>query len=328
MSASVCCASSAACRRGPRSSSAAIFPTSRPTMWARGFAAFGSADMVLGPAADGGYWLIGLSSRARAIDPFQGVRWSSPWALADTARALPAGFRLALVDRLADVDDGPALQNWRARKSATWCWHAQASGTSSPCTEASANSDPRAQASATSDPRAQASATHSISMSNSIGQDAMATKVLRRRVVKEVAPVNLVHDPVIGGVGDEDLALHHAVQRRARRSPACASSPASPARSARRSRPSPFGPSRGRAGAGPRCRGSRPRARKARAARRSCGARQKAWGSRRFPSPPFLLLFPFGRALAFRARQAARARDVPSPCNRGISSTRLQGRQR
>ena len=133
--------------------------------------------MVLGPAADGGYWLIGLSPRARAIDPFQGVRWSSPWALADTERALPAGFRLTLIDRLADVDDGPALQNWRAHKSATWRWHAQASGTSSPCTEASANPDPRAQASATSDPRAQASATHSISMSNSIGQDAMATKV-------------------------------------------------------------------------------------------------------------------------------------------------------
>ena len=153
-------------------------PDLSPDHVARGFAALGRTDMVLGPAADGGYWLIGLSSRARAIDPFQGVRWSSPWALADTERALPAGFRLTLIDRLADVDDGHALQNWRAHKSATWRWHAQASGTSSPCTEANANSDPRAQASATSDPRAQASATHSISMSNSIGQDAMATKVL------------------------------------------------------------------------------------------------------------------------------------------------------
>ena len=168
MSASACCASSAACRRVPRSSSAAIFPDLSPDHVARGFAALGRTDMVLGPAADGGYWLIGLSPRARAIDPFQGVRWSSPWALADTERALPAGFRLALVDRLADVDDGPALQNWRAHKSATWRWHAQASGTSSPCTQASADIGPCTQA----------SATHSISMSNSIGQDAMATKVL------------------------------------------------------------------------------------------------------------------------------------------------------
>ena len=91
-------------------------PDLSPDHVARGFAALGRADMVLGPAADGGYWLIGLSPRARAIDPFQGVRWSSPWALADTERALPAGFRLALIDRLADVDDGPALQNWGITK--------------------------------------------------------------------------------------------------------------------------------------------------------------------------------------------------------------------
>ena len=142
-------------------------PDLSPDHVERGFAAFGSADMVLGPAADGGYWLIGLSPRARAIDPFQGVRWSSPWALADTERALPAGFRLALVDRLADVDDGPALQNWRAHKSATWRRRPQARPTS----------EPRAQASDSSNMRAQASAMHSISMSNSIGQDAMATKV-------------------------------------------------------------------------------------------------------------------------------------------------------
>ena len=87
-----------------------------PAQVACGFAALGRADMVLGPAEDGGYWLIGLSPRARKIDPFTGVRWSSPWALADTQRALPAGFRLTLVDRLADVDDGPAYLRWRDSK--------------------------------------------------------------------------------------------------------------------------------------------------------------------------------------------------------------------
>ena len=132
-------------------------PDLAPAHVARGFAALGSADVVLGPAVDGGYWLIGLGPRARAIDPFKGVRWSSRWALADTERALPAGFRLALVDRLADVDDGAAYWNWRAGTR----------GASGPCT----------QASAASDPLAYASATHSISMSNSIGQEAMATKV-------------------------------------------------------------------------------------------------------------------------------------------------------
>ena len=132
-------------------------PGLTPAHVARGFAALGRADMVLGPATDGGYWLIGLGARARALDPFQGVRWSSPWALADTRRNLPVGFRLALVDRLADVDDGPAYRRWRAQASPTL--------------------GPRAQASEVCGPRAQASATHSISMSNSIGQEAMATKV-------------------------------------------------------------------------------------------------------------------------------------------------------
>ena len=143
-------------------------PDLTPAHVARGFAALGRADMVLGPAEDGGYWLIGLGPRARAIDPFQGVRWSSPWALADTGRALPAGFSLALVDRLADVDDGPAYLRWRAQVSVDIGPRAQASDSSSM----------RAQASDSSSTRAQESATHSISMSNSMGHDAMATKVL------------------------------------------------------------------------------------------------------------------------------------------------------
>ena len=93
-------------------------PGLAPAHVARGFAALGRADMVLGPATDGGYWLIGLSQRARAIDPFRGVRWSSPWALADTMRGLPAGFRLARADCLADVDDGEAYDRWRAGRRA------------------------------------------------------------------------------------------------------------------------------------------------------------------------------------------------------------------
>ena len=143
-------------------------PHLTPSHVARGFEALGRADVVLGPADDGGYWLIGLSQRARAIDPFAGVRWSSRWALSDTERALPAGFRLALVDRLADVDDGLAYLRWRA----------QVSVDIGPRPRASDSSSKRAQESESSSKRAQASATHSISMSNSIGQDAMATKVL------------------------------------------------------------------------------------------------------------------------------------------------------
>ena len=71
---------------------------------ARGFAALGAHDAVIGPAPDGGYWLIGLR-RGGAVPArlFDGVRWSSVHARADTIRSLGA-CRVALIDMLRDVD--------------------------------------------------------------------------------------------------------------------------------------------------------------------------------------------------------------------------------
>jgi len=71
---------------------------------ARAFAALGAHEAVLGPAQDGGYWLIGLK-RSRAVPSglFQGVRWSTQHALGDTIASL-GGARVALVDVLSDVD--------------------------------------------------------------------------------------------------------------------------------------------------------------------------------------------------------------------------------
>ncbi|WP_299401275.1 TIGR04282 family arsenosugar biosynthesis glycosyltransferase [uncultured Roseobacter sp.] len=71
---------------------------------ARAFRALGPSDAVFGPAPDGGYWLIGLK-RMQGVSPrlFEGVRWSSEHALADTAASLPTN-RIAYVDRLRDVD--------------------------------------------------------------------------------------------------------------------------------------------------------------------------------------------------------------------------------
>ncbi|WP_299501301.1 TIGR04282 family arsenosugar biosynthesis glycosyltransferase [uncultured Roseobacter sp.] len=68
------------------------------------FRALGPSDAVFGPAPDGGYWLIGLK-RMQGVSPrlFEGVRWSSEHALADTAASLPT-HRIAYVDRLRDVD--------------------------------------------------------------------------------------------------------------------------------------------------------------------------------------------------------------------------------
>lgn len=71
---------------------------------AAAFAALGPAEAVIGPAPDGGYWLIGLK-RSRAVPRglFDGVRWSSAHARADTRQRLQ-GMRIAEVAQLADVD--------------------------------------------------------------------------------------------------------------------------------------------------------------------------------------------------------------------------------
>jgi len=84
-----------------------------PAHVARAFAALGPAPAVLGPATDGGYWALGL--RRTACPParlLEGVRWSTPHALADTAATLPA--RTARADRLSDVDTAGDLARARA----------------------------------------------------------------------------------------------------------------------------------------------------------------------------------------------------------------------
>jgi uncharacterized protein len=77
------------------------------------FAALGDHDWAFGPAADGGYWLIG-AARRRALprDPFAAVRWSSAHALADTLANL-AGARIAYLEELADIDTGADLARYR-----------------------------------------------------------------------------------------------------------------------------------------------------------------------------------------------------------------------
>ncbi|MEM9063415.1 MAG: TIGR04282 family arsenosugar biosynthesis glycosyltransferase [Pseudomonadota bacterium] len=63
---------------------------------------------VLGPAPDGGYWLICLRGPHLPRGLFRGVRWSTEHALADTRTSLGA-TRTALIDELADVDTADDL---------------------------------------------------------------------------------------------------------------------------------------------------------------------------------------------------------------------------
>ncbi len=71
---------------------------------ARTFAALErGADVVLGPANDGGYWLIAMAEHHP--EPFREIPWSTPAVLGVTlARCAEAGLRVELLDVWRDLD--------------------------------------------------------------------------------------------------------------------------------------------------------------------------------------------------------------------------------
>lgn len=76
---------------------------------ATGFSALGRARSVVGPAEDGGFWLVGLLHPQRPPRSlFRGTRWSHPESLADALPTLPRP--VATVDTLADVDTASDLR--------------------------------------------------------------------------------------------------------------------------------------------------------------------------------------------------------------------------
>ncbi|MDV7143636.1 TIGR04282 family arsenosugar biosynthesis glycosyltransferase [Tropicimonas sp. TH_r6] len=81
------------------------------------FRALGTHEAVLGPAPDGGYWLIGLK-RSRPVPPalFENVRWSTPHAMEDTLRSL-GPVRVAVTDVLHDIDTVADLDRLRSQPS-------------------------------------------------------------------------------------------------------------------------------------------------------------------------------------------------------------------
>ena len=63
-----------------------------------------SVDCVLGPSADGGYYLVGLSSPQPAM--FEGIEWSSPSVLEKTVdRIQKLGLSMKLLPLWYDVDE-------------------------------------------------------------------------------------------------------------------------------------------------------------------------------------------------------------------------------
>jgi rSAM/selenodomain-associated transferase 1 len=83
-------------------------PTLPAALIERAFDELRAADVVLGPAHDGGYYLIGCGRRLPPV--FEEISWGSSRVLAETVERLndPA-WRLALLPPWYDVD---TLENW------------------------------------------------------------------------------------------------------------------------------------------------------------------------------------------------------------------------
>ena len=76
----------------------------------KAFASLGTARSVIGPATDGGFWLVGLQHPQNAPKSlFENVRWSHPATLQDTLPTLPAPVAIAAT--LNDVDTIADLQH-------------------------------------------------------------------------------------------------------------------------------------------------------------------------------------------------------------------------
>ena len=92
-------------------------PQLTPTALAQAFGALAASEVVLGPAEDGGYYLIGLTHPRPNL--FAGIKWGTDRVLAQTLEAVSRdGITSAQLDTLADIDRPDDLAGWREIESA------------------------------------------------------------------------------------------------------------------------------------------------------------------------------------------------------------------
>jgi hypothetical protein len=90
-------------------------PGITPATLESAFHSLGPADVVLGPASDGGYYLIGMHRGAFPVARklFANMNWGAGSVLADTLKiAAVSGLRTRLLEKLTDVDDPSGLSVW------------------------------------------------------------------------------------------------------------------------------------------------------------------------------------------------------------------------
>ncbi len=81
------------------------------------FQALDHHPVVLGPASDGGYYLIGLKQRLSIV--FQDISWGTEKVLEETRKALSTlEVSCALLERLSDVDTPEDLHIWESIQKA------------------------------------------------------------------------------------------------------------------------------------------------------------------------------------------------------------------
>lgn len=70
-------------------------------------------DAVIGPATDGGFWLLGLSVCAQSLGIFENIRWSHAETMNDLVSNFGGG-RIHYLPTLIDIDEAEDWGEWRA----------------------------------------------------------------------------------------------------------------------------------------------------------------------------------------------------------------------
>jgi rSAM/selenodomain-associated transferase 1 len=89
-------------------------PTLQSQYLNEAFEALSNSDLVLGPATDGGYYLIGMKRKADYL--FEGISWSTSEVLSQTlAVATAHGLHFTLLDELSDIDTQEDWERYRSQ---------------------------------------------------------------------------------------------------------------------------------------------------------------------------------------------------------------------
>lgn len=82
---------------------------------ANSFDALDDNDVVIGPALDGGYYLLGMKQHQKLL--FENIEWSTPTVLADTLELCKQhGLSYTLLPALSDIDTISDLKDYNRKK--------------------------------------------------------------------------------------------------------------------------------------------------------------------------------------------------------------------